>query len=318
MNRSPHRGGFTLIELLVVIAIIAILIGLLLPAVQKVRDAAARTQCSNNLKQIGLGVFNYESAYKALPTSTRPPGITNAPRISWTIGLLPFIEQGNLSQNYDLTTNWDSTKNLPLTSRPIKIFNCPSTPNPDRMDGDPQTNVWDIVAVTDYAASVGVSPLATNINTTGNLQLGMLPKNVTGKLGDVTDGLSNTLMLIESSARPQIYQVGKIVGTVPTQKINGGGWARPASDLDFLPSTPDGTTFPGSCAVGCTNGYNYATYAAPPFGTEGTSAPYSFHTALIMVALGDGSVRPILNGISLTSFAALVTANNGEVPGSDY
>lgn len=318
MNRSRRRAGFTLIELLVVIAIIAILIGLLLPAVQKVRDAAARTQCQNNLKQIGLAVFNYESTYHALPTSTRPSGNTTAPRISWTIGLLPFIEQQNLSNNYDITSNWDSGTNLPLTSRPIKIFQCPSSPNPTRLDGDPQTNSWSLVAVTDYAASTCVSNLATNVNSTGNPQNGMLPKNQTATLGEVSDGLSNTLMVIESAGRPQIYQRGIAVGSVPGQKVNGGGWARPASDMDFLPSTPDGSTYPGTCAAGCTNGYNYTSYAAPPFGTEGTSAPYAFHTGIICAAFGDGSVRMIGNTVSVTTFAALVTASNGDIPGSDY
>jgi prepilin-type N-terminal cleavage/methylation domain-containing protein len=318
MNRPRNRTGFTLIELLVVIAIIAILIGLLLPAVQKVRDAAGRTQCQNNLKQIGLAIFNYESAYHNLPSSTRPGGVTTSPRISWTIGVLPFIEQQNLSNNYDFTTNWDSSNNLPITSTPVKIFNCPATPNPNRQDGDPQTNNWNLIAVSDYAASVGVSPLATNVNTTGALEKGLLPKNETPKLGDVTDGLSNTLLLIETAGRPQIYQLGHTVGTVPAQKINGGGWARPGSDLDFLPSTPDGTTYPGSCAAGCTNGFNYANYAAPPFGTEGTSAPYSFHAAVITTAFGDGSVRTISNSISVTTFAALVTASNGDLPGNDY
>ena len=318
MNRVRPRAGFTLIELLVVIAIIAILVGLLLPAVQKVRDAAARVECQNNLKQTSLAVFNYESAYHTLPTSTRPAGITTAPRISWTIGVLPFIEQQNVRNYYDLTTNWDSPSNLPLTSLPIKIFQCPSAPNSNRRDGDPQTNRWDIIAVTDYAASIGISPLATNVNLTGVLQKGMLVKNQTVKLADITDGLSNTLMIVESAGRPQIYQLGRAVGSVPAQKINGGGWARPASDLDFLPSTPDGSTFPGSCAVGCTNGFDYPVYAAPPFGTEGTSAPYAFHTGVINAAFGDGSVRTISNSVSVYAFAALVTANGGEVVPGDY
>ena len=318
MIRKPQRPAFTLIELLVVIAIIAILVGLLLPAVQKVREAAARTQCSNNLKQVSLAVFNYESTYHYLPTSTRPAGITTAPRISWTIGVLPFIEQQNLSNRYDITSNWDAPDNLPLTSLPIKIFQCPSTPNPDRLDGDPQTNVWNIVAVTDYAASTCVSSLATNINLTGDPLNGMLPKNQAATLAMVTDGLSNTLMLIESAGRPQIFQRGLTIGAVPAQKVNGGGWSRPASDLDFLPSTPDGSTYPGSCAAGCTNGYNYAVYAAPPFGTEGTGAPYSFHTGVINTAFGDGSVRTISNSVSVSTFAALVTAGGGEIPGPDY
>jgi prepilin-type N-terminal cleavage/methylation domain-containing protein len=313
-----RRFGFTLIELLVVIAIIAILIGLLLPAVQKVRDAAARTQCQNNLKQIGLAIFNYESAYHVLPNSTRPPGVTPLPRISWTIGLLPFIEQDNLGRNYDRYSNWDSANNLPITAQPIKVFQCPAAPNPTRLDGDPQTSVWNIVAVTDYAASVGVSPLATNINSTGVLQPGMLMKNQTVTLAEVTDGLSNTLMVIESAGRPLVYQRGQIVGTVPAVKVNGGGWARPASDLDFLPSSPDGTTYPGACAVNCTNGYNYPAYAAAPFGTEGTSAPYAFHAAVLNAAFGDGSVRSISGAISVTTFAALVTANTGDLPGSDF
>jgi prepilin-type N-terminal cleavage/methylation domain-containing protein len=315
---SPRRPGFTLIELLVVIAIIAILIGLLLPAVQKVRDAAARTQCQNNLKQIGLAIFNYESAYHALPSSTRPPGSTSLPRISWTIGVLPFIEQDNLARNYDRTTNWDSANNLPITAQPIKIFQCPGAPNPTRQDGDPQTNIWNIVAITDYAASVGVSPLATNINLTGAIQPGMLMKNQTNTLADVTDGLSNTLMVIESAGRPQIYQRGQIIGSVPNLKVNGGGWARPASDIDFLPSSADGTTYPGACAVNCTNGFNYPAYAAAPFGTEGTSAPYAFHAAVLNAAFGDGSVRSITGAVSVSTFAALVTAQNGDLPGPDY
>lgn len=175
MISSPRRKAFTLIELLVVIAIIAILIGLLLPAVQKVRDAAAKIQCTNNLKQLGLAIHNYHGAMNHFPTSIRPAGSTTLPRISWTISILPYIEQGNISQIYDPTTNWDSPTNLPLTSLRIKIFECPSSPNP-RLDGDEQANTWNLVACTDYGATTGVAPYAVNVNPTGAVQPGIMQK----------------------------------------------------------------------------------------------------------------------------------------------
>jgi prepilin-type N-terminal cleavage/methylation domain-containing protein len=318
--RSPlsSRRGFTLIELLVVIAIIAVLVGLLLPAVQKVRDAAARISCANNLKQLGLALHNYHDSYGYFPSSVRPAGFTSLPRVSWTIGLLPFIEQDNLRRNYDTTTNWDSPTNLPLTSLPVKIFQCPAAPNSGRKDGDPQINQWDLVAVTDYAASTGVAAYATNVNPTGVVQPGIMQKNVFVKMADVTDGLSNTILVVESAGRPQVYRGRRIFGAVPAQKTNGGGWARPASDFTFQTSTYDGSAFPGPCAVNCTNGFDYPAYNMAPFGTEGTAEPYSFHTGVINVLLGDGSTRTVSSGISVTTFAALVTRSGGEVIGSDF
>jgi prepilin-type N-terminal cleavage/methylation domain-containing protein len=317
LSFGPRRG-FTLIELLVVIAIIAVLIGLLVPAVQKVRDAAARIQCANNLKQLGLALHNYHGTYEAFPTSTRPAGVTSLPRVSWTIGALPFIEQDNLRREYDTTSNWDSFTNLPLTSLPVKIFQCPSAPNPNRRDGDPQVNAWDLVAVTDYAAATGVAAYATNVNPTGAVQPGIMQKNATVKIADVTDGLSNTILIVESAGRPQIYRGRTAYGAVPLQKVNGGGWARPASDLTFQTSTPDGSSFPGSCAVNCTNGFDYPVYNMKPFGTEGTGEPYGFHTGVCNALLGDGSVRGIGSGISVQTFAALITRSGGEVIGPDF
>src|SRR5215218_3884279 len=137
-----RRRGFTLIELLVVIAIIAVLIGLLLPAVQKVREAAARSACQNNMKQLGLGLHNYQStvghfpagAMRAPNTGTVGPiftkmGITrNGVRHAWSVFLLPHIEQGPLFQQYNLNEDWAAAANDAVRAAPLKVMSCPSTP----------------------------------------------------------------------------------------------------------------------------------------------------------------------------------------------
>ncbi|HMP80528.1 MAG TPA: DUF1559 domain-containing protein [Pirellulaceae bacterium] len=326
---GQSRRAFTLIELLVVIAIIGILVGLLLPAVQQVREAARRTSCANHLRQLGIAIHNFHDQKQRLPSSIRPVA-TSTVRVGAFTQLLPFIDEKVLWDRYNTSVNWSDAVNVPVTGTRINVFLCPSSPKPARLDANPDViqsggnAAWEpnLVAVTDYAASIGVDPrLEANIYTV-RAGVGMLPKNQVGTFGDVADGLSNTLLLIESAGRPFLYRRFEgLVSSDQTQyRVNAGGWARPASDLLFAGSSKDGTIVPAPnlddvLAINGTNGDNVGgdPYPHPVYGTEGTSQPYSFHGSGINVILGDGSVRFIDEAVNIQVFAALVTRDKAEI-----
>jgi prepilin-type N-terminal cleavage/methylation domain-containing protein/prepilin-type processing-associated H-X9-DG protein len=311
------RYAFTLVELLVVIAIIGILVALLLPAVQAAREAARRIQCGNNLKQMGLAAHNFHDTNQKLPSSVRPAGLTPLPRIAGLTLLLPFIEQRNSYDKYDQTKNWFDPANLPVTSQTIPSYNCPSTAaDKKRLDGIPESSPWTpVVATSDYSPTIGVDQRLVASGLVDYADNGMLPKNGDPRFADVTDGLSNTLMYAESAGRPFVFRKGlKKFGNYPTDRLNAGGWARPASDFSLDGSSYDGATFPGPCAVNCTNGELVGSaFPHPYYGTEGTAEAFSFHPAGINVAMGDGSVRFISESISIREFARFVTRASGEV-----
>lgn len=130
MRRIRQRWAFSLIELLVVIAIIAVLIGLLLPAVQKVRESASRTRCLNHLKQIALGLHNHHSALGRFPPGGiewRPPGDSTKRQLAWSAFLLPYLEQDTLYQRLDLTTPFDSPQNAAAAATVLPVYLCPSS-----------------------------------------------------------------------------------------------------------------------------------------------------------------------------------------------
>jgi prepilin-type N-terminal cleavage/methylation domain-containing protein len=333
-NTITRQTGFTLIELLVVISIIGILIGLLLPAAQAAREAARRTQCSNNLKQLGLAVGNYENVNKTLPSSDRPAGLTSAPRIAGLTKLLPYFEEANSFKAYDFTKNWSDPVNLPVTSKRISILLCPTSPvSQDRLDGLPEASPWTptVVACTDYSPTIGVDPRlgpttvpggqlglvdaeTVTVNPSGLPNSGILRKNETTRYSDVLDGLSHTILYAESAGRPYLYRKGKLVGSdLTANRVNAGGWARPASDFSVDGASFDGATLPGPIAINATNGDQAAglSFPLPYYGSEGTGEVYSFHTGGAYFAFGDGSVHFLSESINIRDFAKLVARADG-------
>jgi prepilin-type N-terminal cleavage/methylation domain-containing protein/prepilin-type processing-associated H-X9-DG protein len=319
-----RQRGFTLIELLVVIAIIAILIGLLLPAVQKVRDAAARMQCQNNLKQIGLGLHNYESS-----TGFFPPAyslLLSAPSAtSWGVYLLPYIEQDNLYKQYNLTGNIGTTPNQTVVSTHLKIFQCPATPNQNRLYTDgpvpgiafvpvPAWNVnltW-TASAGDYTVTTGVREATLNACFTpagggdrdGALEARTLTNPTIPLLGTrilaITDGTSNTIVIGELAGRPALFRAGRQVAA--SQPFQGAGWGDALSGENwFIGSLFDGTepSTGGPCVVNCTN-------------SRGRGL-YSFHTNAANVVMADGSVRSLSSSLNHCTFAFMVTKKKGDI-----
>jgi prepilin-type N-terminal cleavage/methylation domain-containing protein/prepilin-type processing-associated H-X9-DG protein len=331
---TRHEKGFTLIELLVVISIIGILIGLLLPAVQAVRESARRIQCSNNLKQLGLAVGTFESANRTLPSSDRPAGLTAAPRVAGLTKLLPYFEEANAFKAYDFTKNWSDPVNLPVTSKRIAGLLCPSSPaDQNRLDGLPEGSPWSptLVACTDYSPTIGVDPRlgpasvpggqlglvdaeTVTVNSSGLPNSGMLRKNETTRLSDVNDGLSHTIMYAESAGRPYLYRKGKLVGrNLAANRVNAGGWSRPASDFSVDGASIDGATLPGPVAINATNGDQAGglSFPLPYYGSEGTGEAHSFHSGGANFVLGDGSVHFIAENVNIREFAKLVACADG-------
>ena len=317
MSQRNQRRGFTLIELLVVIAIIAILIGLLLPAVQKVREAANRAKCSNNLKQLGLAMHNYNDTYGYLPGNIRPAA-TGTIRVRWATFLLPYYEQDNISKIYNQNVNWTDPANYAAVSLRLKVLECPSAPKPERLDSNPETTWAGTVAISDYSGIYGIDPVLVQQGIAESGAPGILSKTEQVRLTDVTDGLSNTIHLTESAGKPDLYQAGRLIGTAPTVRVQGGGWCRPASDIPRLIGLNGNGTAAGNQGINAANGIQTTTYPDPQFGTDGTGQIYGFHSGGVNALLGDGSVRFIRQTIPLRTLAALITRSGGEVVSNEF
>jgi prepilin-type N-terminal cleavage/methylation domain-containing protein/prepilin-type processing-associated H-X9-DG protein len=315
-----RRPGFTLIELLVVIAIIAILIGLLLPAVQKVREAANRMACSNNLKNLGLALRNYESAHLRFPPSGvdgpfPEADVTTPTRHGWGTFILPFIEQESLAIRYRLDRGHSAPENQSVAATQLRIFQCPSTAERNRfMTFGSWAANGTRGACTDYAPICGVSPELAVMGLIDQIGLGLyegvMPINRMVRLDEIIDGLSNTILVTECGGRPRHWRVGqKGPEPTPAHHVGGGPWTGHANGLEIRGSPFDGGSLvvtqtlgvPGPCALNCTNNFQV----------------YSFHTGGANAVFADGSVHFLKAGMSIRVLAGLATRAGGEVVSVD-
>ncbi|WP_437222161.1 DUF1559 domain-containing protein [Planctomicrobium sp. SH661] len=336
---TRRRFGFTLIELLVVIAIIAVLIALLLPAVQQAREAARRSQCKNNLKQLGLALHNYLDAYTVFPMG----GITMAAGGSYSpqARLLPFLEGANLANLIDYDFTYDkqpgNTAGVKVSAVKIPVFHCPSetqiVPTLDSTDGS--VKHWPIC----YAGNAGewlVWDATSKI-----IGSGAFGQNSRLSPRDFTDGLSNTLMMSEVRARqpyhrpatapgtpphattPNAAQVTSLIGASTTIRTSGHTeWVEGRSPhYSFTTTLAPNTKVPcdGSCTDTAGTTYTDVDYVSasegPAVSTWAAITSRSLHTGIVHSLLADGAVRSISSNIDLGTWRALGTRSGGETPG---
>jgi prepilin-type N-terminal cleavage/methylation domain-containing protein/prepilin-type processing-associated H-X9-DG protein len=332
-----RRPGFTLIELLVVIAIIAVLVGLLLPAVQKVREAANRISCANNLKQMGLAIHMYHDAYKIFPWGANDDGKDTMGNVvaylPWGANILPYVEQGTL-----YNTSMDPTKlfNVPPNNTdspdpnknpaavPMKIYQCPSSPSRGQIYQDTWDNspcaygpysvqgTW-TVSASDYIGISGVlGRVAKYLNIgygpgRGFDHNGILNDNFQVPIIKVTDGLSNTWMVGECAGAPNVYVRGPVVFASPPYDptstsfyISGNAWEDETNGDQWL----GGNTFDGlnpvsggPCIINCANIQGF----------------FSFHPGIAQFTFADGHVQAINQSLDPKVAVQLTSFSDGSV-----
>lgn len=313
---KTRRRGFTLIELLVVIAIIAILIALLLPAVQQAREAARRTQCKGHLKQWALALHNYHDVHSTLPIGAL--GLTNSPltpsnNFGFHVRLLPYLEQSSLYQSFNMnafytnaTVGTHGFSNLTLMRQSFPLQFCPSARTTDQQDS---ANISDPDKTIHYYGVAGpkgprAAPLTGNHPHTGNTSTnhggfatsGMLRRNQSVRFRDVTDGLSNTLVMGEISG--EHFGAGWSSSFRPwTQGLNSG-------NNDAAMYACKNVAHPINRYSGWQTGIASRLFNDVRFSSQ--------HTGGAQFALGDGSVRFISENIDFGLYQSYASADGGE------
>lgn len=313
---ASSRTAFSLVELLVVIAIIGVLIALLLPAIQAARESARRSQCMNNLKQIGLALLNYESTSRHFPhgrwnidphdgskhdVPDRP--VASSVQHSWAVVALAYAEEQNIANIYSLDQPWFGASNRSAVAHPIQLFRCPSTDDPNRYDQ--RFTSTDKPAAGDYGCTNGVGAGAWNFVASqlgpfpgedDPRTVGVLNKDWTTppcRVSQITDGTSNTLLIAEDAGRPDLYTMGR-KGDAAGRALfvgSGTGWADP--DSGFTVNTQ------------------------PIVNRHNDSEIYGFHVGGAAAVFADGHVTLLSESLDTFVGIALVTRAGDEVISPD-
>jgi prepilin-type N-terminal cleavage/methylation domain-containing protein len=342
--------GFTLVELLVVIAIIATLIGLLLPAVQSARESARRSQCQSNMRQMALAAIIYADTKRYLPAACyttaaasttkfpkSPEGNSSRTEHSWRVLVMPFLEEKQSAEKYDLKKHWYDARtnsspattvdaglgvradaNIGIATRSVAVFRCPSTPaagkvsipmSPDNDSARPAIPVLKVnLGTTDYEVVTGVKAGVISPDpyaTSGQNSRGILDKDLVTRLKQVTDGMSKTILVVESGGRPHVYRAGQIAQTNGVPDVSQSvGWADSLGPFKVDAVTPAGI-------VGA------APNVGAPFNATNDSEAYSFHRGGMNAVFGDASTRFLAEGIELRAYCSLITRAGGETAAAE-
>lgn len=321
--RTKPIAGFTLIELLVVVAIIGVLVGLLLPAVQSAREAARRTHCQNNLRQVGIGLHNHHAARDCFPTNVSGSTATSAAvRHNWIAQTLPYLDDNPLAGTYVYTVRADDAANRQAVQTTLPVATCPSVPGGPRQHPRFKTTppAWGAAAA-DYGGSSGPSnalwnaPAVVAFAKPANLDgffTGSIKPGARGRqLRSMTDGTAQSIAVVESAGRPQVWAFGQLV---------------PESGL--FSSSPLATKYSPLCAWADTNifavrGFREDASQSDPanryvspgrnlINGSNNLGIYAFHPAGGNVLLADASVRFLAEAASPDIVAAMLTVQAGD------